>query len=137
MSFPKYIVRIPDQRTLIHVKEDLYQFIDTEMAVPYQYSYDHLMAFNSQRTVFKPILDPNWTPTTMDSTPQPSSTDYEYLVQAVKNLLNKRAVTDMIYAEAYDFTFKSWGRKEWNDLINLVRWTEDDIPGELKDDIEY
>ncbi len=57
----------------------------------------------------------------------------EQLTAAVKDLLNKRAVTDMVYAEAYDFTFKSWGRDEWDKLTKLSGWIETDIPKELKD----
>lgn len=57
----------------------------------------------------------------------------EQLTAAVKNLLNKRAVTDRVYEEAYDFTFKSWGWDEWDKLTELSGWTETDIPEELKD----
>jgi hypothetical protein len=125
---------VSDQRTLIHVKEDLYQFVDTGMAVPYQYPYGHLMAFNKQEPSFKPILDPNWAPTTMDSTPQFSATDYEYLVEKVKLLLSKRYVTSRTHEEAYDFTFKYWGRAEWDALTSLTNWTPEDVPEELKED---
>ena len=59
--------------------------------------------------------------------------DYKLLVEAVKNLLSKRAVTDRTYEEAYDFTFKSWGWDEWDKLADLTEWTESDIPEELKE----
>lgn len=48
------------------------------------------------------------------------------LVEAVKALLNKRSATNCVYDEAYDFTFKSWGRDEWNQLIELVGWTPEE-----------
>ncbi len=57
----------------------------------------------------------------------------EQLTTAVKNLLSKRAVTDRVYEEAYDLTFKSWGWDEWAKLTELSGWTETDIPEELKD----
>ena len=57
----------------------------------------------------------------------------EQLTTVVKTLLSKRAVTDKDYHEAYDFTFKSWGRDEWDKLTELSGWTEADIPEEFKD----
>ena len=44
----------------------------------------------------------------------------ELLEEAIKALLQKRAETERTYEEAYDFTFKSWGRDEWNRLVELV-----------------
>jgi hypothetical protein len=56
----------------------------------------------------------------------------EQLTAAVKALLSKRCVTEWTHEQAYDFTFKSWGRDEWDKLLDLTGWTEADISDELK-----
>jgi len=57
-------------------------------------------------------------------------TELENLKAAVKALLDKRSITDLVHEEAYDFVFKSWGMDEWNALVALTGW----VAPELEED---
>ena len=45
------------------------------------------------------------------------------LTTAVHALLNKRNNTEWTYEEAYEFTFKGYGRREWNEVIEASGWS--------------
>lgn len=53
-------------------------------------------------------------------------TRVDELEMAIFDLLSKRSATEQVYDQSYDFLFKSWGRDQWDKLIELSGWTKED-----------